>query len=219
MFIGHFAVGMAAKKFEPKLSLGVLFIGCQLLDFIWPVVTLLGLETVTHDHSLPTFNSLNLVHVPISHSLGMSLIWSFLFGLLIKKISGSLRAAWICGIVVFSHWILDFITHIPDLPLWFGMQKVGLGLWKSKIGTFVVESILFGAGVALYLNVKGSMPSKRRVIFLSMVAFLYLFFIGHVFGPKPPETQNPYVVAGPAFAMWLIVWWGWAADRPVSPQV
>ena len=35
MFIGHFAVGLAAKKASPKLNLGILFIACQLLDFIW----------------------------------------------------------------------------------------------------------------------------------------------------------------------------------------
>jgi membrane-bound metal-dependent hydrolase YbcI (DUF457 family) len=216
MFVGHFGVGLAAKKFSPKTSLATLFIACQLLDLIWPVAMFLGLESAALNHSVPTFNSIDLIDAPYSHSLGMALFWSCLFGLVIKLFSRSTSAAIVTGATVFSHWILDYITHIPDLPLWFGMEKVGLGLWKSAIATFVVEAAIFGMGVFLFLKAKGTLSKKRAIIFSSMILFLSLFYVMHVFGPKPPETTSPYLVAGPAFALWLIVIWAHLSDKSAA---
>lgn len=213
MFIGHFGVGLAAKKASPETPLPFLFVACQFLDLLWPVLTVTGLETAAIHHSLPTFNGLDLIHVPYSHSLGMSLIWSAGFGLGVWAVRRSRRAAGIVAAVVFSHWILDYLTHIPDLPLWFGAEKVGLGLWKSAIATFVIESLIFFAGVVLYLRARGGLRKKQAIAFWSLIAFLYLFYVGYVFGPQPPDTESGTAIAGPAFAMWLIIGWAWLADR------
>ena len=40
MFLGHFGVGLAAKKITPYTSLGTLLLSAQLLDLIWPVLVL-----------------------------------------------------------------------------------------------------------------------------------------------------------------------------------
>lgn len=216
MFVGHFGVGLAAKKLTPRISLPVLFIACQLLDFIWPVAMFAGLESAAHNHSLPTYNSLELVYAPYSHSLGMTLIWSLLFGLLVKHFSKSTTSAWVTGGVVFSHWILDWITHIPDLPLWFGAQKVGLGLWKSRGASFALEAPLFALGIYLYLKARGKMRPKQLLTFCSMILFLSFVYLLSTFGSKPPETTSPYLIAGPAFALWLIVLWAHYVDKESS---
>jgi hypothetical protein len=49
MFIGHFAVGLAAKRIAPRTSLGTLFAAAQLLDLVWPVMVLVGVEQVLVD--------------------------------------------------------------------------------------------------------------------------------------------------------------------------
>ena len=46
MFIGHYALAFAAKKIAPQVSLGILFLACQLADMIWPNLVLLGIETL-----------------------------------------------------------------------------------------------------------------------------------------------------------------------------
>lgn len=213
MFIGHFAVALAAKKATPKMSLGTLFIACQLLDLICPMAIFLGLERAAFNRTLPTFNALDLIDVPFSHSLGMALIWSSLFGVFINIRMKSYRFAFIAALVVFSHWILDFMTHVPDLPLWFGRAKVGLGLWKSARATFLVETGMFGLGIYLYCQAAFPFSRRKRIVFSSMILFLFVFYLAHVFGPRPPDTNSPYVVAGPAFALWLIVFWAYRADR------
>jgi hypothetical protein len=213
MFIGHFAVGFAAKKFSPKTSLATLFIACQMLDLIWPVAMVLGLETASHNHAIPTFNALDLKYVPYSHSLGMAVFWSALLGLAMKLFKRSKREALVVALVVFSHWILDYATHVPDLPLWFGPSRVGLGLWRSQWGTFVVEIGLFAAGLCLYRNQEGPLSGRRKFNFYSLTAFLLIVYVASVFGPKPPETDSPFVVAGPAFAIWLLVLWSYYVDK------
>lgn len=167
MFIGHFAVGFAAKRVEPKLNLGVLFIACQLLDLIWPVLVLLGIEKVGVDHAATV-----------------------------------------------SHWILDFLTHRPDLPIGPSeVDKVGLGLWNSLPATLVVEGALFAFGVYLYLKTQTGVSKGRRYATYGLIAFLTLIYAGNVLGPKPPLDTPAAALAGPALAMWLLVLWGYAVDR------
>lgn len=216
MFIGHFGVALAAKKISPKISLGVLFAAGQLLDLIWPIAVFLGLETAAHNHSLHTFNSLDLISVPYSHSLGMAFIWSILFGVLMKVMGHPVKTAVVIAFVVFSHWILDFVTHVPDLPLWFGENKVGLGLWTNVWATYITETLIFGFGIAFYLKAFPKIQKKNQLLFWSMIFFLFAFYTMHVFGPKPPETQSSYKVAAPAFALWLIVLWAYSADKKIQ---
>ncbi|MEQ1878575.1 MAG: hypothetical protein ABL958_18175 [Bdellovibrionia bacterium] len=193
--------------------MGWYFAACQLLDHAWPVFMLLGLEKAGHNHSIPTFNGLDLIEVPYTHSLGMSVVWSFLFAGVVRFATGSSRGALVSGLAVFSHWIFDWITHIPDLQLWFGTEKYGLGLWRSAPATFIVEGAMFVVSIFLYLKSR-AIPSRAQTIsFWIMIAFMAIIYTGHVFGPKPPETLAPELVAGPAFALWLFVLWAYFVDR------
>ena len=160
MFIGHFAVGFAAKKIAPKPSLGTYFMAVSFVDMLWPIFLLLGIEHVRISPGITVVTPLDLYDYPFSHSLVAVLFWSLLVGGLYFILKKEKRSALVVGIAVFSHWILDFITHRPDMPISFGETTyVGLGLWNSLAGTIIVEVGMFIAGIALYL--KATTPKDR----------------------------------------------------------
>ncbi len=213
MFIGHYAAGLAAKKIEPKVSLGVLFMGTQLLDLLFPLFVLLGLEDVRFNHSLGTFNGLDLIHVPWSHGLVASLLWSLLaagIGYLYYK---TLKASLVIGLSVFSHWILDWVTHIPDLPLFMSAPKFGLGLWTSTYGTLAVEGIFFITSVVLYLKTVSLTSMRQKILFWSMLVFLMVIYLGNILSPMQPESLTAHQIVMPMLGLWLMVFWGHFADK------
>lgn len=217
MFIGHFAVGLAAKRAAPRVSIGTTFIACQLLDLIWPVLVLADVELVRVDFTATAFTPLAFESYPWSHSLGMSLVWSLLAFLLLKVLKRNHVEAGVVAAVVFSHWLLDFVTHRPDLPLWLGDgSKIGLGLWDSVAATLFVESALFGAGIWLYLRATRAAQRKSRWVFWTLIGFLTLIYLGNAFGPKPAVDTAPAAIAAPALALWLVVAWAYWADRRAS---
>src|SRR5690349_8380809 len=131
MFIGHFGVALAAKKVTPPTSLGSLFFAAQFLDLLWPVFLLLGWEHVHIAPGITRMTPMDFYDYPLTHSLAMAAVWSLAVGAGYYVIRKNRRRAWVMGLVVASHWMLDVVVHRPDLPLWPGGPKVGLGLWNS----------------------------------------------------------------------------------------
>ena len=214
MFVGHFAVALAAKTTAPKISLGILFIACQALDLIWPVLVLIGLERVSVDYSATAFTPLDFEHYPWSHSLGMAVVWSLVAFGVAKLVHRSNRESGIVAAVVLSHWVLDLLTHRPDLPLWFGdSPRLGIGLWNSVSATLVVELALFAAAIWVYSKLTVEKSKKGTWAFWSLIAFLVLAYFANAFGPKPPADATASMIAGPALAFWLLIPWAHWADR------
>jgi hypothetical protein len=211
MFIGHYAVGFAAKKAAPKVSLGTLFLSVQLLDLFWPIFLLAGVEHVRIDPGNTPFTPLDFYDYPISHSLVAVLGWSLLFGLIYFFMKKYQRGAWVLGLGVLSHWILDFVTHRADLPIVPGSSAfVGLGLWYSFGGTIVVEGLLFLLGVALYAHATVAKDKAGKYGFWSLVGFLGGIWVANLFSPPPP---NVMALASSALFLWILVPWGYWIDR------
>ena len=152
LFIGHFAVAFAAKKAVPRVSLGTLFISVQFLDLLWPLLLLADIEHVRIDPGNTVVTPFDFYDYPFSHSLVGALGWAAIFSLGYFAVRGNRIGAGILAIGVASHWVLDVITHRPDLPVLPNGPYVGLGLWNSPAGTMVVELALFAAGVFLYVG-------------------------------------------------------------------
>src|SRR5688572_1049524 len=150
MFLGHYALGLAAKRVSPSLSLGVLFLAAQLADILWPFLLALGLEQVRIDPGNTAFTPLDFVSYPYSHSLLLLVLWGVAAGWLFAR--GHRRGIVVVTALVVSHWVLDAITHRPDMPVYPGGPKVGLGLWNSVPATVAIELPLYAAGVWLYLR-------------------------------------------------------------------
>jgi hypothetical protein len=211
MFIGHFAAGLAAKKVQPAISLGTLFLAAQFLDLLWPTLLLLGLERVEIAPGISEVTPLNFIYYPISHSLIAVLGWSLLFGLIYHLITKNRKRALLVGALVLSHWLLDVIVHIPDLPLYPGdSPKVGFGLWNSSTLTILVEGLFFVMGLAWYIRAKRSMGERLNWWFWSLIVFLLVVHIMNFVGPPPPSVG---AVAWVGHLQWLFIPWAWWADR------
>ena len=205
MFIGHAALALAARPLAPRANLGIALAATYWLDLIWPALVLAGIERVEVDPGNTAFTPLDFPHYPWTHSLAAAIAWSAVFGLACWKLGR--RAALAMGLLVFSPWALDALSHRPDLPLWPGSPTmVGLGLWNSVPGTLLVESALFAAGVAIYLR----HSAKAGLAFWLLIAFLVVAYLGAAFGPPPPSAS---AVAASALALWLLPVWGWWIER------
>lgn len=210
MFLGHFAVGFAAKKFNSKPSLGTYFLAAQLLDLLWPTFLLLGVEKAELNHDGANPIPLSFTHYPISHSLLTVIGWAVLFGLAYSSLKKNTKAAMLLGLCVVSHWLLDLIVHIPDLPLYPGDSPlIGLGLWKYKIVTLIVELTLFAVSVWLYISSTTAKNKTGVYATWSLIIFFIIVHLLNTFGPPPPTMK---AVAWAGHLQWLFVIWSYWSD-------
>jgi hypothetical protein len=211
MFIGHFGVGLAAKKIDNRPSLGTLFFAAQFIDLLWPIFLLLGVEKVAIEPGNTTFTPLNFIYYPFSHGLVSVLIWAVLFGAVYYSIRRNLKTSLLLGGLVLSHWILDLFTHRPDLPLLFGNHlKVGLGLWNSVILTILVEGSIFIIGAYLYFRTTRAENKKGQLGLWSLLIFLGIIYVMNILSPPPPSPE-PVAIIG--LTQWLLVAWAYWIDR------
>ena len=158
MFVGHLAVALATKRAAPGAPLGALVAGAFGLDLILAVLLLPG-WTVSIVPGYTAFTPLAFDYYPWSHSLSMALVWAIIAGRLSAMVLKNARAGLFIGLAVASHWLLDFVTHAPDLPLWPGGPR-----WPRPVEfggrALMVEGALFAAAIAIYLRTTA--PEMRR---------------------------------------------------------
>ena len=211
MFVGHFAVGFAAKKFAPRSSVAVLLAAPLFADVLWPFFLLLGWEQVRIDPGNTRFTPLDFISYPWSHSLLMLCVWATAFGAVYYAFTRYWPGAIAIWIGVVSHWVLDWVTHGPDMPLVPGGARYGLGLWNSVTGTLVVEIVMFAVGVWMYVRVTRAKDRIGRWAFIAYVVLLIAIYIADAFSP-PPDNVAEIAWAGVAAAVILIPW-AWWFDR------
>ncbi len=211
MFLGHFAIALAAKRATPNTSLGTLFAAAQLVDLLWPMFLLLGMEHVAIVPGITTVTPLDFWDYPITHSLVGSIGWAVLFGVGVYLRTKNRSSALVVGSVVASHWFLDLLMHQPDLPLTTNTSaKLGFGMWNNLPLTFLCEFGLFFLGVAIYMRTTTAIDNIGRWGLLTLLGSLGAIYLASVFGPPPPNAQS-IAIAGNA--TWLFVAWAWWTDR------
>ncbi len=211
MFIGHFAVGFGAKSIQPKVSLGTYFLAAQFLDLLWPTFLLLGWEKVEIDPGNTVMTPLNFISYPYTHSLLMALLWSGAVGFIYWLFKKNKTGALVLGFCVLSHWILDLLVHRPDLPLYPGDSAMfGFGLWNHPPIAIVLESLIFFAGVILYLRFTKAKNKTGSYALWTLIIFLAVIQTMNIMGPPPPDVKS-IAIAG--HLQWLFVIWAYWADR------
>lgn len=201
MFIGHYSASFVAKAIAPRVPLWLLLAAAQLVDIVWGILILAGVEHASLDPSLAS-NPLVLHDMPYTHSLVATLAWSVIAFLVAwKSIRLAAREALAVAAVVASHWFLDLIVHRADLPLLAGAPKLGLGLWNFPQLAYGLEVSL--VVVTLWLCVKAiPIRNDRRGVWYGFAAVLVAIQTMASFGPIPP-TLSALVAA--ALALYLII--------------
>lgn len=214
MFIGHYSAAFIAKRAAPTLPLPVFFVACQVIDLFWGTLVLLGVEKLRVIPKFTATNGLDLYFMPYTHSLSSALIWSvgaaLLFWLCTPKLEQRKRAAIVVGVVVSSHWMLDLLVHIPDLPLWFNSMKVGFGWWNYRLFALLLELALLWGSVLLCLQAAGT----RRAHYLWLAAAMSVLQVASLY----LQPDEDYMVALQLLGIYLLLTGvAWRIDRP-HPQ-
>lgn len=222
MFLGHFGAAFALKRFEPKLSLGTLFLAVQLPDLLWGAFLLLGWERVLIDPGATVVTPLRFVDYPISHGLLGMTAWGAAMAAVYyswptRDTSRHWQAAALAGLAVLSHFPLDVVVHAPDLPLAAGSEiRLGLGLWNHPSATFILELASLAAGVAVYVVFRSTRHPVRWGRLGGLVTVLVVLYLLSFFGPPPPSVTAIAVADIVGFLL-LVGFAAWV-DRRATPS-
>ena len=187
MFIGHYGPALAAKPLERRLPLWLLFLAVQWLDVAWSVAVMLGVEKLHIVKGFTQGSSLDLYYMPFTHGLFGALALSVTLGAVAALFYRERRTVIIlvAAGAVFSHWLLDLVVHVPDLPLIDNSFKVGFGLWRYLWISFPLELALLIAGAILYARqVPSTTPMGDTYLWLFVAAMAAIETYAS-FGPEP----------------------------------
>lgn len=211
MFVGHLAVALAGKRASPETSLGWYVAAATAADLLWPVFLLVGVEQAHIVPGATAFTPLVFDSYPWSHSLLMLVVWGSLLAGLARWRGANSRAAWLIVALVASHWVLDVVTHAPDMPLWPGRSpRLGLALWNSIPATLLVEGALWIGCLTIYLRARRPVNAAAGLKFWSLVVLVTILW---ALGPFMPPTSFGVI---PWFALiggGITVPWAAWADR------
>jgi len=217
MFIGHFAIGFGLKRVAPRASLALLVMAAVWADILWTIFLLIGWEHARVSIGDTRWTPLELYDYPGSHSLLFLALWATALAAVYRACRPDVRGAVAVWMAVTSHWVLDWLTHRADMPLYPNGPKYGLGLWNSIGGTLLVELVLFAVGVGLYAWGTRACDRIGRLAFWAYVAVLVLLYLADRFS-SPPENIREVAVSG-LLATLVLIAWPWWFDRHRRPVV
>lgn len=202
MLLGHLGVALGAKRWGEDVSLGTLVLAAFWADLVWPLFVFAGIERVAVDPGITAFNDVAFLHFPWSHSFLLALFWGAALGGVYYGWRQHARGAVLVGALVVSHWLLDLLVHVPDLPLWPGGPVVGVGLWNSLPATLALEFGLLAVGLALYLRLTTGTDRVGEWGPWALAGLLAVVFLASSFGPTPGDATT---VVASALALWVLV--------------
>jgi hypothetical protein len=153
VFAGHIGVGLAIGRVERRINVGVFVAAALLLDAVLWLFVLLGWESVTIPVDFAETHQPEFVF-PYSHGFLASIAWSTLAGTAAffsypRLKAAKVRAAILVAAAVFSHWLLDALVHVQELPLaGISSMKMGLGLWQNMPVALAAEALIVVAGLS-----------------------------------------------------------------------
>lgn len=203
MFVGHYGPSFAAKVLQPSIPLWVFFLAVQLVDVLWAILVILGIEEVRIVPGITASNPLDLHHVPYTHSLVAAMVWTAVTVVVARALPGphSWSAGAVVGAAVLSHWFLDLVVHRPDLPLYGDAFKVGLGLWDFPIVAMTLELGSAFAGLVVYARRTQPHNLRGRSSILGFGSIILLAQGLAFVGPPPASGSAAAVTALVAYGV------------------
>lgn len=215
MFVGHYGPALAAKPASQPIPLWLLFVAVQFMDIVWSVFVFLGVEKLRIVPGFTAMNPLDLYFMPYTHGLLGSLVLAALLGGASEYfIPQKGRTFLIVGACVFSHWLLDLVVHVPDLPLIGDRMKVGFGLWRWRDVSLAAEFVALFAGLFVFL---GNAPAAGRSSSIRLWALVGWLVIAQLFGTFGPQPATPQIAAAMALGGYTVfALFAWQVDRARS---
>ena len=225
MFVGHYGIAFAARGVEKCLPLWAYFLAVQWVDVLWTILVFFGVEQVHIQPGVNPSGPLVFDFYPYTHSLMAAFGWAAvayaLYRFVFTRRQGSQLVAGILALCVASHWFLDLVVHLPDLPVTDENLKVGLGLWYHPMLELAVELFLLFSGLAYYFVKSPEVTKTHRVTLVIFCLLMTAFQLVGSFGPPPGSVK---MVAVSGFILYVgfafIAWWieRRPATRPVESR-
>ncbi|MDD5712723.1 MAG: hypothetical protein PHY31_08205 [Smithellaceae bacterium] len=178
--INHAATGLIIKKIYPGVSLGPILVSVQLIEIIWVILNLVGVEKTKTENSVTSVSDVHLEYMPFSHSVVSTLVLAAVtWGLAWYFMDAKMGAALALGIC--SHLVLDLVSHSRDIVVapFLKSGKFGLGLYEKPAVAFVFETAY---GVLCWWIYGGSIVLLGIIVFFNLANVS--FFLKAVPGPE-----------------------------------
>jgi len=203
VFVGHYGPSLAIRALRPEIPLWLLLVAGQLVDIAWTVLVLAGVEKLRIVPGITAANPLDLYYMPYTHSLVAAVLWALAAAVACRFLFRwrGWAAAGLVGVVVLSHWVLDWLVHRPDLPLYDNTAKVGLGLWNYVGLSLALEALVLAGGLWLYLTRTRGLTAAGRYGPIVWVALLVGLQLSSFVAPAPP---SPAVVATSGLVVYVV---------------
>lgn len=206
MLVGHLGVGLIGKRIEPKISLGTWVFAALLADFICFPLMIAGVESFHN----------GVGNIPYSHSHLTMTLWAALFGGAFFLLRRNRAGAWLLFAAILSHWLLDAISHKPDMQLSPGVPEAfGFGLWTSVLATLIVEGGFWVLALLVYLRGTRAKTRVGVIGFWLGIALLTLSWYGNIHKGIDPDPVRAGI-RGLIFFSLIVAWAYWMNRARVS---
>jgi len=193
MIIGHYGVSFVLKRTHQAIPLWHYIVAVELMDILHSALVILGVEQAAIEPGATALVPVRLIYYPFTHSLVASVALSLATFALYRftKLGGEKRtlAAALMGLGVFSHFVLDYFTHNPDLPILGEDFKVGLGLWNHLIPAFIIENVVLFGALFLYLRSTQAKDTPGKYGMIVICGLGTLLLAGFPLGVLPSEIK------------------------------
>jgi membrane-bound metal-dependent hydrolase YbcI (DUF457 family) len=200
--VDHAATALVIKRRFPSVSLAPLLLSVQAMELAWVGLNYLGVERTTTAASVRSVADIHLAYMPFSHSVATAAGGALLAWLIFEKGLGRPLVGRAIGIGIFSHLILDVLTHAQDIALWPGspLPAIGLGLYdRAPMWGFALEMVY---GAVCWRVYQGS-GSLLAMIVLGNLANITLFS-ATIPGPEQYLAGHPLMVVTLVFVQIIV---------------
>jgi hypothetical protein len=212
MLVGHVAVGLLARSRRPELSAGTYVFAAVLADLLAFAFVLGGIERIQFLDGRGAGRYFHPLEISFSHSLAANLVWGGVLAVVLFSLGRSQYAAATAGLVAVSHWVLDVVSHPPDMPLSPGTApRWGLGLWMSIPATILIEGGLWLAALVVFLRCREALPRRQTIGLWIGAPLITIVWLGNIAGPPPVNPATAPI--GSLVLFVLIVAWAYWIDR------